>query len=116
MIPALDGASIKLHLIGTGEESSWSPDGAKNATSGRRKRAVAPMACPELAQLVAELVNILNAGVDSANTWPLSTITRMCQFIEDTEIKKEDCPDADQTALSDAAKDYQVLLNNFELL
>ena len=31
MIPALDEASKKLHLIATGKESTWSPDG-KNAT------------------------------------------------------------------------------------
>ena len=30
MIPALDEASKKLHMIGTGSESSWSADGTNS--------------------------------------------------------------------------------------
>ena len=117
MIPALDEASQKLHLIATGEKSTWSPDGKNSTGSDRRKRAVAPLACAELAELVAKLGTMLKDGVDKYSksfsyNWPASTILRICEFIEKSDIQKEDCSDPDIAVINDEVKAYQVELSH----
>ena len=72
----------------------------KSKACDRRKRAVAPLSCAELAELVTNLVNILTDGVDKYDksvgyNWPASTVLRICGFIEESLIDKEDCDDAD---------------------
>ena len=57
-------------------------------------------------ELVAELISILDGGT-VANTWPISTVTRMCDYIDNSKLKKDDCSDTDATGLENAAKMYQ---------
>ena len=86
----------------------------KSKACDRRKRAVAPLSCAELAELVTNLVNVLTDGVDKYDksvgyNWPASTVLRICGFIEESVIDKEDCDDADLTTINDKVKAYQVL-------